>query len=210
MDALSLADQLLVNVAKGKPASQSSLSQWSAGADEASRAVSGSVPSSFAFHTAMEDRPWWQVDLLCIYPIDSIVVHNRLDRCWERAKTLKVEISEDSKHWVVVHAGIEYFLGGEKGRPLELPLGGAVCARYVKLSLVERQQPLHLAQVEVFVRGKAFSITNFGNNHGISEPSLRLLLREYSVSGDAALPIVGLDMRPIVGVVGRIGNLLMQ
>jgi hypothetical protein len=70
---------VLVNVAKGKPASQSSLSQWSAGPDDATRAVAGSFPAAFAFHTATENCPWWQVDLLDIYPIERIVVHNRLD-----------------------------------------------------------------------------------------------------------------------------------
>jgi hypothetical protein len=139
-----------VDVALGKPATQSSASRWSK-PDDAARAVSGTMPAAFAFHTDFEEQPWWQVDLLESHPIEAIVIHNRLDGFEERAKTLKVETSEDGQSWILVHAGLAVFSGGDAGPPLELPLKGLVRGRLVRISLTEAEY-LHLARVEVLVR----------------------------------------------------------
>ncbi len=66
----------LINVAFGKPAKQSSLSEWST-VGEATNAVAEEFLGDFAFHTGRELGPWWQVDLLSVYPIEAIIVHNR-------------------------------------------------------------------------------------------------------------------------------------
>jgi hypothetical protein len=138
-----------VNIALGKFAEQSSLSRWSTelGAREA---VSGKIPKSFSIHTDIEDSPWWKVDLAGLYPIDHVVVYNRKDAYASRARSLKVEVSRDGKEWMTVHAGITYS-GGSETSSLRLPLGGRVLARFVRVSLTERQY-LHLAQVAVFVQ----------------------------------------------------------
>lgn len=162
----------LVNVALGKPATQSSTSRWSMN-DDASRAVSGTMPASFAFHTDVEDRPWWLVDLLESYPIEAIVVHNRLDGLQERARTLKVEVSEDHQSWVVVHAGLVVFSGGDAGAPLELPLKGVVRGRYVRVSLAETEY-LHLAQVEVFIRADQLERTELRARGGLPDRAPRI------------------------------------
>ena len=144
----------LLNVALGKPARQSSTSQWSRPGESAD-AVSGRFPSDFAFHTDIEDSPWWQVDLEAVYPLEAIIVHNRvMDEFQSRARTLKIEVAERENDWVLVHAGFSRFGGAGYGFPFEAWLGGELEARYVRLSLTERQQ-LHLAQVEVFVRPRA-------------------------------------------------------
>jgi hypothetical protein len=195
---------VLVNIAQGKPASQSSLSQWSAGPDEATRAVAGPFPAAFAFHTETENCPWWQVDLLDIYPIERIVVHNRLDGGIERAKTLKVEVSVDNEHWILVHSGVCYFSGGEKGEPLVLPLGSAMLGRFVRLSLSELQ-PLVLAQIQVFVRIELLLLSDFLLHNGVSQASREALFKSYSVV-NAGPAIVGLHIRNAL----QFGNLLMQ
>jgi hypothetical protein len=112
--------------------------------------VNGDFSQNWAFHTDIEDAPWWQVDLLGSFPLQKIVVHNRLDGCQERARSLKIEISEDESNWTTLHAGLSHFEAGAQGKPLIIPLGGRFPARYVRLSLMERSY-FHLSQVEVLV-----------------------------------------------------------
>jgi F5/8 type C domain len=143
-------DLSYVDVAQGKPASQSSLSQWSSGPRDAERAVAGITPDTFSFHTENEPAPWWLVDLRAIYEIKLIRVYNRQDCCFERAKTLSVETSLDGfSDWVTVHIDKNpSFLENDPRRPLEINLSEGHRARYVRCSLHERQY-LHLARVQV-------------------------------------------------------------
>jgi hypothetical protein len=137
-----------INVAIGKPATQSSHSPWSQ-ENDAAGAVTGVLPARFGFHTKEEPAPWWQVDLLAVYFIDRIVLHNRRDGWQERARSVVVDVSADGCSWQLVHAGMVFFTDGEQGA-LTLPLRGEIPARYVRVSLAEKNA-LHLAQVEVFV-----------------------------------------------------------
>ena len=204
----------LVNVAINKPATQSTLSRWSTGPNEASNAVSGSISRAFAFHTEEEDQPWWEVDLISNYPIERIVVHNRLDTLSERARTLKVEVSTNHSDWLLVHAGVAYFSGAERGNPLDLRLESEICARFVRLSLTERQ-PLHLAQVEVLVRPDILSIIIFREQHNLSslttkvETPCKSPYRIYHIKSSgfsSTMPIIGLAFT----YAGRLGNMLLQ
>ncbi|WP_049768176.1 discoidin domain-containing protein [Methylocella silvestris] len=207
------AGSRLANVAIGKPASQSSLSEWSV-TNEANKAVSGIFPPGYAFHTDFEDKPWWQIDLLALYPIERIVVHNRLDMLPERARTLKIEISHDGQNWSVIHAGIHYFSGGPTGSPLNVSLASRVSGRYVRLSLEERQA-LHLAQVEILVRPDLVPFVDFRAKHSLSNLKHRLedpaqswwyYTLEKTAAADDALPVAGLKINHS----GRFGNLLEQ
>jgi hypothetical protein len=67
----------------------------------------------------------------------------------ERARTCRVELSDDGVSWLLVHAGNVHFLGGTAGPPLTLPLGCRMSGRFVRVSLAETNH-LHLAQVEIF------------------------------------------------------------
>jgi hypothetical protein len=151
---------MLANVAIGKPATQSSLSEWSTELG-AGGAVTGVMPRAFGFHTDFEDRPWWMVDLLKPYPIETIIIHNRLDMCQERAADCQVEISRDGKAWSLVHAGAVWFSGGGVGAPLTLPLGCRAQARFVRVSL-PGSTALHLAQVEVIAHVGADVLARYG------------------------------------------------
>ncbi len=199
----------LVNVALGSRATQSSRSPWS-GPDEATAATAGRMPADFAFHTAVEDAPWFELDLGGAVPVEAVVVHNRLLDCQERARTLRVELAEEPGRWVLVHAGYARFGGRGHGRPLALWLGGDVRARYLRLSLGERQ-PLHLAQVEVFARPELVALEAYARRHGLAgfTPRSTDFGRPY---GLAAVPGAPLDR--VVGLrlsyAGRFGNLALQ
>ncbi len=198
-----------INVAIGKPATQSSLSPWST-ENDAAGAVTGAMPADFGFHTEEEPAPWWRVDLLEIYWIDRIVLHNRRAGWQERARRLVVDVSEDGASWRLIHAGTVFFADGEHAA-LTLPLSGKIPARHVRVSLAE-PNALHLAQVEVFV-----TIND--------EVRRRTGLVELPIAGDLPAPaelemyrlegmqgasldfkIIGFEIKHI----GRFGNQLRQ
>lgn len=205
-----------VNVAIGKPATQSSLSEWST-ENDASGAVSGVMPKSFGFHTDHEMAPWWMVDLQELYPIDRIVIHNRLDMRQERAHTCRVEISEDGSNWLLVHAGHVHFSGGAAGPPLVLPLGGRVTARFVRISL-EEVNFLHLAQVEVFGNigvdlRRQTGLTLVQWRGDMSTPDSvhtnwigKAYWLETASPQTSRLPLIGLKLT----FIGRLGNQIIQ
>jgi len=198
-----------VNIALGKVAEQSSLSRWSTklGAREA---VSGKMPESFSIHTEIEDNPWWKLDLDGIYPIDHIIVYNRRDSFASRARTLKVEVSRDGAEWITIHAGITYF-GCSEASSLRLPLGGRVLARFVRLSLTERQY-LHLAQVEVFVQWRHFTIIDlwrreqFDLHRLVSKNASNDWPFTYQIDGNPYGQLTGIRLIQF----GRFGNNLIQ
>jgi len=138
-----------VDVAIGKPATQSSYSAWSL-PNESGRAVTGHRSGSFSFHTQAEVNPWWKADLQGHFPIEAIIVWNRDDEYAYRAKSICIEISSDDKAWVCLHRGLTYFGGKRTGRPLVHQLCGDLSGRYVKISL-EGSDALHLVAVNVLV-----------------------------------------------------------
>lgn len=198
-----------INVAIGKPATQSSLSPWST-ENDAAGAVTGAMPADFGFHTAEEPAPWWRVDLLESYWIDRIVLHNRRDTCQERARSMVVDVSEDGASWRLIHAGTVYFTDGEYGA-LTLPLAGKIRARHVRVSLAE-PNALHLAQVAVFVvdgeeiRRK----TGLDRLRLIGEAPHPNMHHDYALEGPAGAGddagITGFRITPY----GRFGNQLRQ
>lgn len=200
-----------VNVALGKPARQSTLSGWSTKLG-AGQAVSGVMPDYYAIHTENELNPWWMVDLEYVYKIEKIVIHNRLDGFFERARTCMVEISKDGESWVTVHSGIAYFLGGKKGTPLQLPLFRRESARFVRVSLRAKDY-LHLSQVEVFADGAQkirdkykLQTTTFGGKYLLRPAANHLLYQIEGETDGAGAALVGLRLTPI----GRLGNQMIQ
>jgi hypothetical protein len=199
----------LVDIAIGRSATQSSLSEWSVDG-EASRVVAAGAASEFAFHTGEEEAPWWQLDLGAVCPIELIVIHNRLRILQDRARTLKVEVATAPDEWTLVHAGLAHFGAAGFGRPLELCLGSQVSARYVRLSLAERQY-LHLSRVEVFARPELLAFAAFCTRHSLTafyaKPAgmharYKLARNPLATGSD----VIGLQ----VAYSGRFGNLLHQ
>lgn len=135
------------NLARGKPASQSSTSQWSH-ANDAGGAVDGVINGSYSFHTNHEANPWWQVDLGGGARISEVRLYNRLDCCAERARTVQVMLSDDGRAWRTVYRHDGSVFGGKDGKPLKISLGGER-GRYVRLQLNETQW-FHLDEVEVY------------------------------------------------------------
>ena len=146
-----------VNVALGKSSWQSSIYPVGPGeilvGQVAGAANNGRKTGTFGFHTNVEPKPWWVVDLRAPHRISAIRIYNRCDAAGmaERARRLRVEISQDSMNWQTLFAseqGID-FGGITNQSPLELRTPATPVARYCKLSLDETNC-LHLDEVEVY------------------------------------------------------------
>jgi hypothetical protein len=138
------------NLALGRPAAQSSLSEWSRRPDEANGAVTGPVSGRHTFHTTFEEKPWWMVDLQSALPVGIVRVFNRLDIAF-RALGLEVFVSADGRTWNLVgrHDPNTRF-GGADGHPLDVTVDQTI--RFVRLQL-PRADYLHLDQVQVLPPG---------------------------------------------------------
>ena len=92
-------------------ASQSSRSEYSR-PDDPQGAVNGVRDGRFGFHTALEEDPWWQVDLGQVMPIGEIRIYNRIDQEAARARTLIVLVSDDGVAWGCIHRQAGRQFGG--------------------------------------------------------------------------------------------------
>lgn len=116
-----------VNLAAGKPATQSSTH----GGGVASRAVDGNTDGVWdngsVTHTLIDTpQPWWQVDLQAVQEVGTVVLYNRTDPCCvARLASFYVRVSSDGTTWH--HYPVPYQIGTK----VTIPVNRA--ARYVKV-----------------------------------------------------------------------------
>lgn len=124
---------------------------------DAAGAVDGLKNGKWAFHTDLEDQPWWQVDLGASQPLGRVLIYNRCDAGSASARRILVLLSDDGHAWrrVYQHDGT-IFYGYSDGKPLEVKLNG-VRARFVRLQLPQRAH-FYLDEVEVFAPGGSKNI----------------------------------------------------
>jgi hypothetical protein len=153
---LMIADvPLAANVALGKPATQSSTWEGAAVRSpecDAAGAVDGDVTKGQGFHTAIQENPWWMLDLLALHKIAEIHIYNRADQYYIRARAapLVLRVSIDGRTWTdLLRTAPGELFGAERG-PLCWRASKQVQARYVQIMLLKRSECLHLAQVAVF------------------------------------------------------------
>ncbi len=143
------------NVALRKPSRQSSRlgdPRASLKGHVQGHANDGFRTGTFGFHTALEDQPWWSVDLLERYVIRQIHVYNRIDdpALAARARHIAIEISSTGSAWTEVFAckGPAIFQG-IRGGPLVVTFEKVVVARHLRI--VSRTRTfLHLDEVEIY------------------------------------------------------------
>ena len=143
------------DLAAGKPATQSSLSPSSIGAtldEDAAGALADGFAGDYGFHTGVEDRPWWQVDLGGVVEVREVVVFNRVSAYdfARLARSIEISFSQDGTEWEVVYMNpLDNVFGGIDGRPLRVQLGSPALTRYIRLQLSEPTY-LHLHRVRVY------------------------------------------------------------
>jgi FkbM family methyltransferase len=141
---------VLVDVAFGRSARQSSTSEWSQ-PDDASRALRRTqFTGGFSFCTGAETDPHWVVDLDGSFQIQKIMIFNREDSASERAIPLRIDISVDGEKWEEI-ATIRYIFGGSlSNHPLDLHMVIPVMARFVKLTRLGPLGNFHLEAINIF------------------------------------------------------------
>lgn len=204
----------LVNIAPGKQAKQSSLSRFSA-PEGANAAVNGLFPDNLATRTEQETDPWWSVDLLDPYPIESIVIHNATDAgSRSRGDRLRVDASPDGRRWEMVHAGPSDFGARDDGEPLTVQLGARVLAQHLRIT-IEGNGQLALSQVEIFIRPGSASLKSFCVQHSLAYRTLFDRVDPFDfyppyrverTSSIAPDDFIGLSFEPT----GRFGNNLLE
>jgi mono/diheme cytochrome c family protein len=148
---------------------------------DAGGAVDGVKNGRYAFHTAMEPDPWWQVDLGVRQPIARVVVYNRLDYepGVDNADNLVILTSDDGRSWLQRYENQgKHFGGVGRGRPLDAPFREKVEARFVRLQIRSRT-PLffHLDEVEVY------GPTDPAKNIALGRPALQSSTSTWSKGG---------------------------
>jgi hypothetical protein len=123
---------------------------------DAAGGCDGVKNGQYGFHTAMQRRPWWQVDLGKSQRINRVLIWNRCEAS-ERASHLVLLLSDDGIRWRTAyqHNG-SVFYGFSDNKPLEIKLTNET-TRFVRVQLpgakykkFDRDEYLHLDEVEVF------------------------------------------------------------
>lgn len=147
------AARKLFNVARGKPATQSSVSPWSRAPtllQDASGAVSGIATGHYGFHTNLDEQPWWCVDLEAVYPVREIRIFNRLDQP-SRSRKIIVSGSSDMVHWyMILERQEDTDFGGADGNPLKIEFEKPIDLRFLRVHL-PTVGLLHLDEVELYI-----------------------------------------------------------
>ncbi len=145
---------------------------------DAAGACDGVKNGKWGFHTALEDDPWWQIDLGEPRPLDHLTIYNRCDHTAGRAAQLTVSLSQDGKVFepFYQHDGTT-FLGQPDGKPLQVRCEGK-SARYVRLQ-VPGNNCLHLDEVEIVASGGS-------DNVALGRPATQSSVCEWSTRKDVA------------------------
>jgi hypothetical protein len=132
------------NLALGKTWRASSASPWS-GTDGLYGERTTGDPSFF-FHTALEPKPWFVLDLGAVERVSEIRLYNRWGQPSERAQTMRVWLGESEVEYRLVFDAVD--ADWHPGLPLYLRFDNARF-RYLKVDLDE-EQVLHLDGIEIF------------------------------------------------------------
>lgn len=147
------------NISEGKSANQSSISAWSIGEtthEDAMRALDGDTNKECAFHTDVEDFPWWVVNLDGLHNIECVNIFNRVNIAAIRTRInpLVLEFSLDGIAWSEIFRTHENFDFGAAVRP-NIPLQwvrseSEALAKFVRIRVLKSKTYFHLSAVEIF------------------------------------------------------------
>ena len=131
-----------VNISAGKPVRASSHHPLSPTGREL---VDGHPGIAYGVHTAVEDVPFAEIDLLVPYAVDHVDVYNRSDGWQDECLPLVLELSMDGKAYTEIGRRDQHF-GADV--PWSVP-GSNHVARFVRLR-VAKHSFLALGLVDVF------------------------------------------------------------
>ncbi|MXV45184.1 hypothetical protein GS501_09080 [Saccharibacter sp. 17.LH.SD] len=142
-----------IDLALNCPTDQSSICAYSTEKttqDDSARAVENYIPEFYAFHTALEDNPWWKIDLKSICEIKEIRIYNRIDNNSERGLQFAIEILEAGV-WVKIFEKTDNKLfGGIDGFPFIWRAKTKLEAREIRIRSLALEEFLHYQKIEIF------------------------------------------------------------
>jgi len=142
----------MTNLALGKPALQSSTSEWSSSRNpeqDARGANNGKIARDHGFHTATEREPWWQVDLCDEFLIRRVVLFNR-QHCAERLMHFSLLKSLDGHNWeTFFRKRDDAVFGAHDDVPYVLDVSDDHFARFVRVRL-DGVDCLHFNECQIF------------------------------------------------------------
>ena len=167
-----------VNLALGKPASQSSTITYNGITADAGRAVDGSTDGVWEHgqmaSTNQDAQAWWQVDLQATVPISTVVVWNRTDNSAERLRNFYVFVSATpftatDLATTLAQPGVFRIYRGGDARTIQTVAVNQV-GRYVRVQFVGTNF-LTLAEVQVWQASTLPPPTNLAYGHAASQSS---------------------------------------
>ncbi len=185
--ALSLAEVrvlgqalTVVNLAAGRPASQSS----TAFGGSADRAVDSNTDGIFGnasvTHTANQAQPWWEVDLGAIALIETIDVWNRAGCCQSRLSDYSVLVSTSPNPEPDGAVTFQHLETATAGYPTSISVNAI--GRYVRIQKMGGGA-LTLAEVQVW--GEILALTNLAEGQPTTQSSTAFGgVSERAVDGD--------------------------
>ncbi|MHB0956768.1 MAG: HzsA-related protein [Pirellulaceae bacterium] len=158
--------------------------------DDARGGCDGIIDGKWGFHTALEQDPWWQVDLGEPTAVGRLRLYNRCDGFESRAAHIQVLLSSDGQDYrlAYTHDGSD-FRGHPDQKPLEISLQGQT-ARFIRLQLPGHLY-FHLDEVVVLADGS-------DTNIALHKPATQSSVSPWSVKHTTALP--GTDWPHVVGL----------
>lgn len=173
--------------------------------DDARGGCDGVIDGRWGFHTAMEDDPWWQVDLGEKTAIERIRVFNRCDETASRIASLSIATSDDGRRWETIyeHDGSVFF-GHSDGAPLEVSPED-VSARYVRLQLAGHVY-FHLDEVEIFAR-RGGELINVARGRRATQSSLSQWSKRHGPSGEETSYPIARSLRRAELLLGHLERL---
>ncbi|XP_030286805.1 uncharacterized protein LOC115589789 [Sparus aurata] len=164
----------VINIAKGGKVAQSSLY----GKAVPERAIDGSRASNWpqgsCTHTQRDTNPWWRLDLLRPYKVNTVTITNRKDCCHKRINGAEIRIGNSLHNNGNANprcAVITSILAGES-KTFECH---GMEGRYVNIEIPGRQEFLTLCEVEVTGQPsgkKAPNVINIAKGGKVAQSSL--------------------------------------
>jgi len=173
---------------KGNVAEKKMATQWPVSSFPASNAVDGNIDSNLSGGSCVEiptvpggGSRWWQVDLGGTFPIEKVVVYNRLDKYSEKMSGFVVHIvDEDLKHSEVCGKA-----GDMANKQFaQIKCNGWKIGKFVKIEL-PKTGALNFCEVQVFQPKKGAVCGRRGMKQKHVVGSLRAI-RNHVINGNRA------------------------
>ncbi|XP_028281488.1 uncharacterized protein LOC114448621 isoform X2 [Parambassis ranga] len=149
-------------------------------------------------HTGYDQNPWWRLDLMDVYKINTITIINRRDCCHERLNGAEIRIGNSLKDngnanprcavitTILAGATVTFECNGMEGR-------------YVNIVIPGRKEYLTLCEVEVYSTLSAANIARGGRvtqSSQFGDPKLAIDGNQGSIWGDGICTHTGHDQNP--------------